>query len=45
MVNDEVVVQNLTFDSSFRGINLKLGEGLNKIDFIALNQVTQAEYC
>ena len=38
MVNDEGVVQNLTLDSSFRGINLKLGEGFNKIDFIALNQ-------
>jgi len=38
MVNDEVVVQNLTLDSTFRGINLKLGEGFNKIDFIALNQ-------
>ena len=38
IVNDEVVVQNLTLDSSFRGINLKLGEGFNKIDFIALNQ-------
>ena len=38
MVNDEIVVQNLTLDSRFRGINLKLGEGFNKIDFIALNQ-------
>ena len=38
MVNDEIIVQNLTLDSSFRGINLKLGEGFNKIDFIALNQ-------
>ena len=38
MVNDEVVVQNLTLDSSFRGIYLKFGEGFNKIDFIALNQ-------
>ena len=38
MVNDEIVVQNLTLDSSFRGINLKLGDGFNKIDFIALNQ-------
>ena len=38
LVNDEVVVQNLTLDSRFRGINLKLGEGFNKIDFIALNQ-------
>ena len=25
-------------NSSFRGINLKLKEGFNKIDFIALNQ-------
>jgi hypothetical protein len=38
MVNDEIVVQNLTLNSSFRGINLKLKEGFNKIDFIALNQ-------
>ena len=33
-----LLYQNLTLDSSFRGINLKLGEGFNKIDFIALNQ-------
>ena len=38
LVNDNVVVQNLTLDSSFRGINLDLEEGFNKIDFIALNQ-------
>ena len=38
MVNDEIIVQNLTLNSSFRGINLKLKEGFNKIDFIALNQ-------
>ena len=38
MVNDEIVVQNLTLNYSFRGINLKLKEGFNKIDFIALNQ-------
>ena len=38
LVNDEVIVQNLTLNSSFRGINLKLKEGFNKIDFIALNQ-------
>ena len=38
MVNDDIVVQNLTLNSSFRGINLKLKEGFNKIDFIALNQ-------
>ena len=28
----------MTLNSTFRGINLKLGEGFNKIDFIALNQ-------
>ena len=38
LVNDEVIVQNLTLNSSFRGINLKLKEGFNKVDFIALNQ-------
>ena len=38
LVNDKIVVQNLTLDSSFRGINLKLDEGFNKIDFVALNQ-------
>lgn len=38
LVNDKIVVQNLTLDSSFRGINLKLNEGFNKIDFVALNQ-------
>ena len=38
IVNDKIVVQNLTLDSSFRGINLKLGKGFNKIDFVALNQ-------
>ena len=38
LVNDKIVVQNLTLDSSFRGINLKLGKGFNKIDFVALNQ-------
>ncbi len=38
LVNDEVIVHNLTLNSSFRGINLKLKEGFNKIDFIALNQ-------
>ncbi len=40
LVNDIVVVKNLTLDSSFRGINLKLEDGFNKIDFIALNQGT-----
>ena len=38
LVNDQIVIQNLTLNSTFRGINLKLGEGFNKIDFIALNQ-------
>ena len=38
LVNDEVVVENLTLTYEFRGINLKLKEGFNKIDFVALNQ-------
>ena len=38
LVNDQIVIQNLTLNSTFRGINLKLGEGFNKIDFVALNQ-------
>ena len=38
LVNDQIVIQNLTLNSTFRGINLKLGEGINKIDFVALNQ-------
>ncbi len=38
MVNDQVVIQNLTLNSSFIGINLKLQKGFNKIDFVALNQ-------
>ena len=38
LVNDQVVIQNLTLNSSFRGINLKLQKGFNKIDFMALNQ-------
>jgi len=38
IVNDQVVIQNLTLNSTFRGINLKLEKGFNKIDFVALNQ-------
>ena len=38
LVNDEVIVENLTLTYDFRGINLKLKEGFNKIDFVALNQ-------
>ena len=38
LVNDQVIIQNLTLNSSFRGINLKLQKGFNKIDFVALNQ-------
>lgn len=38
LVNDEVIVENLTLTYEFRGINLKLKEGFNKIDFVALNQ-------
>lgn len=37
-VNDDVVQSDITLDSSFRGFDLHLEQGLNKIDFQALNQ-------
>jgi len=40
LVNDRVVVADMTLDSDFRGIQLTLEEGFNKIDFEALNQGT-----
>lgn len=40
LVNDRVVVADLTLDNDFRGIQLTLEEGFNKIDFEALNQGT-----
>ena len=38
LVNDKIVIENLTLTYDFKGIDLKLKEGFNKIDFVALNQ-------
>jgi hypothetical protein len=38
IVNDQEVVSNLLLIAQFRGLELPLVEGFNKIDFIALNQ-------
>jgi len=40
MVNDRVVVDEIMLDNSFKGIQITLDEGFNKIDFEALNQGT-----
>lgn len=37
-VNDEMIVNNVTLEGSFRGFNLPLQDGFNKIEFEALNQ-------
>lgn len=38
LVNDKVVTQQVFLDSDFKGIQLGLEKGFNKIDFYALNQ-------
>lgn len=38
LVNDEIVVPNAMLEGSFRGFDLPLQDGFNKIDFQALNQ-------
>ncbi|AWH86218.1 hypothetical protein HYN59_14355 [Flavobacterium album] len=40
LVNDRVVVAEIILDNSFRGIQITLDQGFNKIDFEALNQGT-----
>jgi hypothetical protein len=40
MVNDRVVVDEIMLDNSFKGIQITLQPGFNKIDFEALNQGT-----
>ena len=37
-VNEDIVQSSITLDSSFRGFDLTLEPGINKIDFEALNQ-------
>lgn len=39
-VNDEVVVSNVMLEADFRGFDLPLEDGFNKIEFQALNQGT-----
>lgn len=38
LVNDIVVKQNILLESVFKGFNMDLETGFNKIDFVALNQ-------
>ena len=38
LVNDKVVAQQVFLDNEFKGIQLGLEKGFNKIDFFALNQ-------
>ena len=37
-VNDKVVINSIILQEQFRGINIELENGFNRIDFIALNQ-------
>lgn len=38
LVNDEVVIHNTVLENHFKGLHLPLKVGINKIDFVALNQ-------
>lgn len=38
MVNDQVIEYNLLLSGAYKGINVDLAEGFNKIEFVALNQ-------
>ncbi|OYX28173.1 MAG: hypothetical protein B7Z06_02410 [Flavobacteriales bacterium 32-35-8] len=38
MVNDDIIQSNVLLTSGFKGFNLKLEEGINKIEFLALNE-------
>ncbi|MDA0773993.1 MAG: hypothetical protein O2914_04975 [Bacteroidetes bacterium] len=38
LLNDKVVVANVLLQESFKGFNIELQEGFNRIDFVALNQ-------
>ena len=37
-VNDKVVMGNILLEEQFKGVNIELEKGFNRIDFIALNQ-------
>lgn len=38
LLNDEIVAENVYLSSSFRGFNIPLKPGFNKIEFVALNE-------
>ena len=38
LVNDQIVIPRLLLTNSYKGFNIELREGMNKIDFLALNQ-------
>lgn len=38
LLNDEVVVKNVFLSSTFKGFNIPLKPGFNKIEFLALNE-------
>lgn len=38
LVNDQIVIPRLLLTNSYKGFNIELSEGMNKIDFLALNQ-------
>ncbi len=40
MINDRVVISEIVLTNSFKGIQVTLQPGFNKIDFVALNQGT-----
>jgi len=37
-VNDKIVMGNILLEEQFKGVNIELEKGFNRIDFIALNQ-------
>ncbi len=44
-INGEIAISNVRLEGSFRGFDLPLQDGFNKIDFEALNQGSWRKYC
>ena len=38
LLNDKIIIPRLLLTNSYKGFNIELIEGINKIDFLALNQ-------
>lgn len=38
LLNDEIIIPRLLLTNSYKGFNIELKDGINKIDFLALNQ-------